>query len=320
MAGILVITEIKDSQFRKVSFEIASEAARCGKLLNLPVSALVMGHSLPNAEILGKYGITKALVLEDARFSSSYLEAYCQIVEEAAKRTQAEYMFFPATIQGKALAGLIAAKFHTSALTDCTSIEIKDGIFKVQRPIFAGKAIATILPAKPSILSLRPNVFSIVESPCACEIEKISIAIGESKVKVLELKAKENKTLDLTEASVIVSGGRGMKGPEYFKLIQDLAGVLGAAVGASRAVVDAGWRPHDEQVGQTGKTVSPQLYIACGISGAIQHLAGMRTSKVIVAINKDPEAPIFQVANYGIIGDALEIIPRLIEETKKMLQ
>lgn len=320
MAGILVITEIKDTQFRKASFEVASEAVRCGKLLNLPAIALVMGHSLPNAEVLGKYGISKALLVENPQLANSYLESYCQIVEEAIKKTQAEYIFFSATAQGRALSGLIAGKLCTTALTDCTSLEVKDGKFKAQRPIYAGKAIVTILPAKPSILSLRPNVFSITESPCPCEMVKMDVSLTEPKVKIVEVKAKENKTLDLTEASVVVSGGRGMKGPEYFHMIQDLAAILGAAVGASRAVVDAGWRPHDEQVGQTGKTVSPQLYIACGISGAIQHLAGMRTSKIIVAINKDPEAPIFQVANYGIIGDALEVIPKLIEETKKMLQ
>ena len=320
MGGILIITEIKDAQFRKVSYEIASEAVRCAKILNLSVSALVMGHSLPDAEVLGKYGITKAVLVQNDKLSNAYLDAYAQIVEEVAKKVEAEYMFFPATIQGKSLAALIAAKFHTSALTDCTAIEIKDGKFKVQRPICAGKAIATVLPARPTILSLRPNVFPIAESPVACTTEKIDIAMSDPKVKVAEVKAKESKTVDLTEASVIVSGGRGMKGPEFFHLVQDLAGVLGAAVGASRAVVDAGWRPHDEQVGQTGKTVSPQLYIACGISGAIQHLAGMRTSKIIVAINKDPEAPIFQVADYGIVGDALEVMPKLIEETKKIIQ
>mgnify|MGYP000896888463 CR=1 FL=1 len=320
MGGILVITEIKDAQFRKASYEVASQAARCGKLLNLPVAALVMGESLPNIDMLGKYGIEKALLVEDAKLAHAYLDSYVPVIEEAIQKTKAEYILFSATIQGKSLAGLIAAKLKTSALTDCTSMEVQDGKLKVQRPICAGKAIATILPSLPAILSLRPNVFQAQESPVTCQAEKLEVSLAEPKVKIVEMKAKETKTVDLTEASVIVSGGRGMKGPEYFHLVQDLACVLGAAVGASRAVVDAGWRPHDEQVGQTGKTVSPQLYIACGISGAIQHLAGMRTSKIIVAINKDPEAPIFQVSNYGIIGDALEIIPKMIEETKKMMQ
>lgn len=217
---------------------------------------------------------------------------------------------------------MLAAKLSTSALNDCTGIQVEGGRWKVQRPICAGKALATIVPTNPVILSLRPNVFPIVVAAVENKVEKLDVALAENHLatKIVERKSSEGKAIDLTEASVIVAGGRGMKGPEYFRLIQDLAQVLGAAMGASRAVVDAGWRPHDEQVGQTGKTVSPQLYIACGISGAIQHLAGMRTSKVIVAINKDPEAPIFQIANYGIVGDVMEVVPKMIEEAKKWMK
>lgn len=324
MAGFLVVTDIYEGKFRKVSFEITSEAVRCAKSLDTKVTALVIGHNIKEAAPeLNKYGVDSIITVDNEKFANAYVDAYTKTIVDIAKKIEAEYIFFPASILGKTISAAVGAKFETSALTDCISFEIQEGKFLAKRPIYAGKAIVTVAPEKkPIIASLRPNVFKAEEKNSEAAIEDFEAVLEEKNflAKILELKTPEGKKIDLTEASIIVSGGRGMQSPENFKLIEDLAEVLGAAVGASRAVVDDGWRPHSEQVGQTGKTVAPQLYIACGISGAIQHLAGMKTSKVIVAVNTDPEAPIFQVADYGIVGDALEVIPKMIEEAKALKQ
>jgi electron transfer flavoprotein alpha subunit len=223
---------------------------------------------------------------------------------------------------GRDLAGGVAALLGTGAATDCTGITLDGGKVTVKRPVYSGKAYATVAFKKaPAVLSLRPNVFAAQETGGSAAVEDLAVAFDDADFRsaVKEVAATAQGKVELTEASVIVSGGRGLQAPENFKVRDELASVLGAAVGASRAVVDNGWRPHSEQVGQTGKTVSPNLYIALGVSGAIQHLAGMRTSKVIVAINKDPDAPIFKAATYGVVGDALEIVPVLIQNLKKAL-
>ncbi len=321
MPGILVIPEIQDNDFRKVSLEVASQAIECGEKLNLPVAAFVMGDSVKDlAPRLAKYGISKIFIAEHANFATNYLGLAVSLIVEKIQSFQATHIFFGATVLGKAISAMVAAKLQTSVLTDCTSWKIDQGKLTLQRPIYAGKAIATIIPqTSPIIISLRPNVFAIAEKTVAPNIEDVIISsqsLIAPSAKIVHIKRPEQKKIELTEASIIVAGGRGMKGAEHFHLVEKLAEALGGAFGASRAIVDAGWRPHEEQVGQTGKTVSPQLYIACGISGAIQHVAGMRTSKVIVAINKDPEAAIFQIADYGIVGDTLEVLPKMIEEAK----
>lgn len=322
MGGILAVTEVCEGRFRKVSFEVVSEALRQGKQLHADVTALVAGAPGVKelASDLGKYGIKNVLVVQ--KFPNAYLIPYAEAVKQAIQKIEADYVFMPATAMGKAISAMVAAHCETSAFTDCTGFQIQNGKLMVQRPIYAGKIVLTASSMKkPLIASLRPNVFAIEEVTPSIEVEITALEIAfstPSPVEILESHPASAKRPQLTEAPAIVSGGRGMKGPEHFTLIENLADLLGASVGASRAVVDAGWRPSEEQVGQTGKTVSPQLYIACGISGAIQHLAGMRTSKVIVAINKDPEAPIFQVADYGIIGDVFEVLPKMIEMAKQI--
>lgn len=322
MPGILVVCETKENQLRKVSFEIAGEALRRGKELGIPVAALVMGHGVKEmAAGMGQCGIAKVYVADQATLQNAYAQPYAKIVAGTVEQMQADYIFFAASARGKTMSALLAAKFATSSFTDCTNTYVQNGKLFLQRPVYAGKAILTVSPVKnPVIASLRPNVFKPEANAVATQVEEIKITLEDAlfQVKIAETSKAAKQKLDVSEASVIVSGGRGMKGPEHFHLIEQLAEPLVAATGASRAVVDAGWRPHSEQVGQTGKTVSPQLYIACGISGAIQHLAGMRTSRVIVAINKDPEAPIFQVADYGIVGDVFEVLPKMIEAAKQI--
>ena len=226
---------------------------------------------------------------------------------------------FAATTLGKDLAPRVAAKLDVPLASDVTGVEASNGMLSVTRPVFSGKAFATLeIDATPAVVSIRPNVFQPTERTAAGTVSTFAPAIDPStwRVRVLERKGASAGQMDVSEASVIVSGGRGMKEPENWELLEGLRDAIGpgVALGASRAVVDAGWRPHGEQVGQTGKTVAPQLYIAVGISGAVQHLAGMRTAKTIVAINRDADAPIFGVADYGIVGDLFEVVPRLTEE------
>jgi electron transfer flavoprotein alpha subunit len=270
------------------------------------------------------YGASKVYVLENsllAQYSaSSYSLALVSLIEEI----KPEIILFPATSMGKDLAPRLAAKLGVGLATDCISTACKDGKLEVVRPIFAGKVLATVsLKSSPQIASLRPNVFPLLEAGAEKgEVVKKEVVIPEDQVKgqVAEILREEGAELDVTEADIVVSGGRGMKGPENFDLLRELTSILPhSAVGASRSAVDAGWIDHQYQVGQTGKTVSPNLYMAFGISGAIQHLAGMSSSKYIVAVNKDPEASIFKVADFGIVGDLFQVIPHLKEELKKTI-
>ncbi|MFN4111744.1 MAG: electron transfer flavoprotein subunit alpha/FixB family protein, partial [Ignavibacteria bacterium] len=249
--------------------------------------------------------------------------AYSKIISDFAKENNFNLLLFSHTSMGKDLAPIVAAKMKAGYGPDCTLVESKDGQINFERPIYAGKAIMNFfLNSEVRVITIRPNTISLTEDGYNV---KTNIDVKEMTDKELDLRSvtidyvKSEGKIDVAEADIIISGGRGMKGPENFYLLEEIAQLLGGAVGASRAVVDAGWRPHSEQVGQTGKTVSPKLYIACGISGAIQHLAGMSSAKCIVAINKDKDAPIFQVADYGIVGDVLEILPALKDELKKYL-
>lgn len=322
---VLTFAEQREGKFKRSAFEAVRTGKKIADEISAQSFALVVGDE--NAEKiapeLGNYGVEKVFVVSDPRLAQYSLTAYAKIIAEAMGKLDAEYLFMSATAMGKELAPRVAGKIDAGFASDCTDLKIENGEIIAIRPVYAGKAFIKMkINSNKKIYTLRPNVFPAGGSDGRpAEVEKLNINLTDDDFKVVafETVASAKGKLDVTEADIVVSGGRGLKAPENFKLIEELAEILGAAVGASRAVVDAGWRPHDEQVGQTGKTVSPKLYIAVGISGAIQHLAGMSSSKVIVAINKDKDAPIFQVADYGIAGDLFEVVPALIEELKKVL-
>lgn len=316
---ILAILEQREGSLKKVSFEAASVASKLAKELNLEVEAVVAGSEVNNIDVIAKYGITKIIHLKNSEFNNYTSSGYSEAISNYAKEVNAVCLIIGNTSLGNDLAPRLAVRLNAGCIVDCVNLKVESDVIIATRPIYAGKAfIKAKLSSDVKVFTIRPNVFKAELSDAgSATIEIKEITSPNLKSKVVSLKKSEGK-LDVAEADIIVSGGRGMKGPENFNLIESLADSLGAAVGASRAVVDAGWRPHREQVGQTGKTVSPSLYVACGISGAIQHLAGMSTSKYIVAINKDKDAPIFSVADYGIAGDLFEILPVLTEEIKKI--
>lgn len=316
---ILTILEQREGSIKRASFEAVSVAAKLALKLNYEVEAVAIGGEIKNLSDVSKYGINSIKHFKNDQLEKYSTTAYSDLITEHAKSVDAEYIIIANTALGRDLAPFVAVKFDAGILTDCTNIETENGTVVVTRPVYGAKALIDVqFKSAKKVLTTRPNVFKaeIDETSSPAEIVVKEVTAPNLKCRVVDTKKSEGK-LDVAEADIIVSGGRGIKGPENFNLIEDLASALGAAVGASRAVVDAGWRPHREQVGQTGKTVSPSLYIACGISGAIQHLAGMSSSKYIVAINKDNDAPIFSVADYGIAGDIFEILPALTEEIKK---
>lgn len=320
---ILAVAEQRNGQFKKTAFEVVKAARSIADKTSGEVVALVIGNSVSAfSSQLGGYGATKVLTAEDVRLDLYSTTAYAKIIAEAAKAEKAEIVLISASEMGKDVAPRVSIKLDAGLASGCTALMVEGNNVKATRPVFAGKGLVDVsVNSAVKVFTLRPNVFTAgTSSGAAATVESFKVDLTESDltVKVTEVKLSSGKK-DVSEADIIVSGGRGMKGPEHFSLIEDLAAPLGAAVGASRAVVDAGWRPHDEQVGQTGKTVAPSLYIAVGISGAVQHLAGMSSSKYIVAINKDKDAPIFSVADYGIVGDAFEVLPAMTAEVKKLL-
>src|SRR5262249_29714538 len=306
--SITVFIEVRDGQAKKSSLEALSEARRLGQNHG-PVSAVVVGSPSQDAvQKVSGYGPDKIWIADDPVFASYSAQSYAAALAAAVRQDQSNAVFVSATAMGKEVAARTAAKFQSSVMADVVAIDWGSQI-KARRPVYSGKAYAEVQAQgeHPVFISLRPNVFPASQpdsknQPATAKLE-VGLNPAEIKGRVTEVNKAVSDTVELTEAEIIVSGGRGLKGPENFHLISDLAKALGAAQGASRAIVDAGWVDHQLQVGQTGKVVSPTLYIACGISGAIQHLAGMSSSKYIVAINKDPEAPIFKIADYGIVGD-----------------
>jgi len=314
----LAVLEQREGVLRKISHEVVTAAQRLGD----SVDAVVCGVGpVQGTDQVGKFGADKVVTLTNPAFAKYAPEACAQALAERAKQGGYRTIVFAASATGKDLAPRVAAKLGVGVAGDITDLATDAGAIVVTRPVYAGKALLKVkVTAQPAVLSLRPNIFTPVERPKAGTAETVAVNVPAGRVMVREIKAAPAGALDVAEAQVIISGGRGLKEPANFKVLEELARAFGghAAVGASRAVVDAGWRAHADQVGQTGKTVSPSLYIAVGISGAIQHLAGMRTSKVIVAINKDKDAPIFKVADYGVVGDLFEIVPKLTEEIRKL--
>ena len=308
-----------DGKLKRPSLEALGEARRLAKLFGSSLSAVVLG---PGARALGAsaLGASRLFIDESDLHRAFHLSEAAHALTAAAKTVNAKIVLLSATAIGRELGAAVAADLLTCVAADVTELSLADGSLCVKRPVYAGKAfLKARFRGFPAVVTLRPNVFA--EEPGGdppSQVEECPPLSGdERRTRVVETIEPKARKVDLTEADVIVSGGRGLKGPENFTILESLAASLGGVVGASRAVCDAGWRPHSDQVGQTGKTVSPRLYIACGISGAIQHLAGMSSSKHIVAINKDPNAPIFQVADHGIVGDLFEVVPALEAEIRR---
>ncbi|MGE5139305.1 MAG: electron transfer flavoprotein subunit alpha/FixB family protein [Rudaea sp.] len=320
--NILILAEGRPEGLRKVSFELVTVGKRLADALGGSVEGAVLGSGVDAwANSLATSGVSKVYQVDEAVLASYSTESYAAALAEVVRKAEPGIVLFGATGWGKEVSARTAAKLDMGLVTDCTDAVVEGGALKLTRPIYAGKAIAHVeAKSFPIMVSIRPNIFPAAQldgSPAP--IEKLSFAIPEPRAKVVEIAQKEKKEVDLTEANIVVSGGRGVGGAEGFKPVRELADTLGAALGSSRAAVDAGWIDYSHQVGQTGKTVAPKLYIAAGISGAIQHLAGMSSSKVIVAINKDPDAPIFKVADYGIVGNLFDVVPVLNSEFKEAL-
>ncbi len=323
--SVLAFCEVRDGRCKKSAFEAITAAKKLASDLGGAVTAVVIGHGIESeAKKLARWGADRILAADHEFLALYSTGGYGRCLVQAVETVQPKAVIVPATIMGKDLAAWAAAKLGAPLASDCTEFEVAEGVLRVRRPVFAGKALAwTHGEGAPFFLGLRPNTLAAVETSPGGEgtVEALPLAYDPSTIRavVKEIARGEKGDLDVSEAEIIVAGGRGVGGPEGFEPLRQLAKVLGAAVGASRAAVDAGWIDHATQVGQTGKVVSPNLYIAVGISGAIQHLAGMRTAKVIVAVNKDPEAPIFKVADYGIVGDLFEVVPALTKAFEETL-
>ncbi len=316
--GVFAITEQRDGAFRKVSYEVVSEGRRIADGLGGDLTAAVLGSGVEGiAGELGKYGADKVVVADDAALAEYTTDAYTNVLADLIKAADPAVIVVGASVQGKDLAARLDARLEAGLAMDCTAVNLNGDQLVLTRPMFGGKIMADVeIQGTPQMIAVRPNVMAIAETAKDGSIEMASVQVGEVKTNVVDRKMEVTDKIELTEADIVVSGGRGTNGD--FAAIEALAAALNAAVGASRSAVDEGWRTHGDQVGQTGKVVSPTLYVACGISGAIQHLAGMSTSKYIVAINKDGEAPIFAKADFGIVADLFEILPALTEEVSKL--
>lgn len=323
--NVLVFAETRDGQIMEVSYEILGEGAALARKLGANVEAVLVGDDVKKlAGDLVLRGAHKVYVIEDKDLNKFESSAYTHVLESLVKNSKPEIFLFGATSIGRALAPRLAVRLKTGLTADCTELDIDDEkkILLQTRPAYGGNIMATIITPnhRPQMATVRPHVMKKAEIDHRHKGEIVVFRVDNVKknvkTKILEIIHEAKENVNLSEADIIISGGRGLSKPENFNLIRELAETLGGVVGASRAAVDAGWIPHYHQVGQTGKTVHPKIYIACGISGQIQHLAGMQSSDTIIAINKDPEAPIFKVADYGIIGNLFEVIPAFIKEIK----
>ena len=319
MATVLIVAEHRDGRLKKSTFELLGASSAAGN----DTHAVILGENVAElAKELGQYGAKKVHAIQDTSLKLYSCEAYVETLANLMKGFKPDVILASHTPTGREFMPKLAARLGVGLASDCTQLTFEGTKIKVRRPVYAGKATAEVefLGGGPQMATIRANALGIPKPDTGKSAEVVTggATLSGLKTQALEVVKGSSGRPDVTEASIVISGGRAMKNAENFKLLEETADVIGAAVGASRAAVDAGYRPHRDQVGQTGKVVSPTLYIACGISGAIQHLAGMRTSKVIVAINTDAEAPIFQVADYGIVGDLYTVIPALKEEFKKL--
>jgi electron transfer flavoprotein alpha subunit len=327
--GIWVFVEQKNGKVQSVSYELLGKAQELAKKLNCQVSGVLIGNNLDDQldEVIW-HGADNIYLVQAPEIANFQDEPYTNIIVELVKKYKPEILLCGATAIGRSLISRVAIKIKAGLTADCTGLDIdpEKKILLQTRPAFGGNIMATIISPnfRPQMATVRHKVFQPMDPDKHRKgkiiKESFNSSLYASRTKLLDIVEEVESLVNLAEADIIVSGGRGMQGPENFKLLEELAHVLGAAVGSSRAAVDAGWMPYSHQVGQTGRTVAPKIYIACGISGQIQHLVGMQSSKIIIAINKDPEAPIFKVATYGIVGDLFQIVPALTKRFKEVLR
>lgn len=318
--SVLIFLDQSEGHIKKSSFEAASYGAKVAELTGTSAEAIVLGNVSDDLASLGNYGIKKVHTVKNAALDHVDAQVFTKIIAEAAKAVDAKVIIFSNNFNGKAIAPRLSVRLKAGLVSGAVALPETANGFTVKKNVFSGKAFANIsVTTDVKIIALNPNSFSITTTGGAAEIAEFAATVDASRVQVTSTD-KVVGEIPLSEAEIVVSGGRGLKGPENWALVTDLAKLLGAATACSRPVADSDWRPHHEHVGQTGLAIAPNLYIAIGISGAIQHLAGVNRSKVIVVINKDPEAPFFKAADYGIVGDAFEVMPKIIEAVKKMKQ
>lgn len=316
--SILVFIDQSEGQIKKSSLEAASYAAQTAEKLNTVAEAIVLGTLTDNPATLGNYGIKKVHTVADAALNKMDAQVYASVLSQAAESLGADIIVFSNNSTGKAVAPRLSVRLKAGLVSGAVALPETANGFSVKKSVFSGKAFAHIsVSSTKKIIALNPNSFNIISTGATAEVAALAVNLPESKIEVVAVN-KVSGEVPLSEADIVVSGGRGLKGPENWGLVTELANLLGAATACSRPVADVHWRPHHEHVGQTGLAIAPNLYIAIGISGAIQHLAGVNRSKVIVVINKDPEAPFFKAADYGIVGDAFEVVPGIIEAIKKL--
>ena len=319
---ILVFGEVRNGALKSITRELVTAANQLAQTGGGPVALALIGDGAGQASADAKtLPVAKVYTATHALLSSYSSQGYAVALEAVVQAADAAVVLFGATAMGRDLAARASARCGAALFSDCTELGLSNGTLRVKRPVYSGKVIAEVESVAPvQMATIRPNIFAPAGGSGSAEVVAVPVQIEEKHVRgrVKEVVQTATGTRDITEAEIIVAGGRSLKSAENFALLEDLAKTVGASIGASRAAVDAGYRPHSAQVGQTGKVVNPKLYIAVGISGAIQHLVGMRTSKVIVAINKDENAPIFQKADYGIVGDLFDLVPKITEEFKKL--
>ncbi len=315
---VLVITEYAQAGFRKITYEALSAGKRLANELGGQLIAAVVGSGVTEAAgELGTYGADRIIVADDASLAPFVTETHAQVLFEIISQTSPQIMVAGATAQGRDLSARLSARLNAPLATDCVNLRIENGALVATRPMYGGKILADVaLNGTPQIAAVRPKAMQVETTAGDGVLESFPVNAITPSVRVISENLAADK-VELTEADVVITGGKGMGGGD-FTILEELADILNGAVGASRSAVDEGWRSAEDQVGQTGKVVSPNLYVASGVSGAIQHLAGMSSSKIIVAINKDPEAPIFQKADYGIVGDLFEVVPLLAAEIRKV--
>ncbi|MEP7164780.1 MAG: electron transfer flavoprotein subunit alpha/FixB family protein [Ferruginibacter sp.] len=317
---VLVFLDQADGHIKKSSFEAASYAAKVAEQTGSTAEAIVLGTVKDDLASIGNYGIKKVHTVTDASLNNLDAQVYTKIIAQAAEATGADVIIFSNNSSGKSIAARLSVRMKAGLVSGAIALPDLSHGFAVRKTVFSGKAFANIaVTSAKKIIALNPNSFSIVTGSGTAEVVPFAATIDAAKIEVTNVN-KVVGEVPLSEAEIVVSGGRGLKGPENWGMVTELASLLGAATACSRPVADTNWRPHHEHVGQTGLAIAPNLYIAIGISGAIQHLAGVNRSKTIVVINKDPEAPFFKAADYGIVGDAFEVMPKIIEAVKKLKQ